>query len=195
MISRDSIYKIGVIGKPHGVKGEVTFNFDDDIFDRTDDEYLILDVDGILVPFFMEEYRFKNDETALMKFEDIDTQEQARTLTGCDVFFPREKAEEAEGEASLSQLIGYTLVNAGENDAATANEDKDNAATANEEEAGTPIGTICAIDDSTANLLMEVETPDGRQLLIPMSDDLITDIDQQGRRLVMRIPDGLLDLN
>ena len=185
MISRDSIYKIGVIGKPHGVKGEVTFNFDDDIFDRTDAEYLILDVDGILVPFFMEEYRFKNDETALMKFEDIDTQEQARTLTGCDVFFPREKAEEAEGEASLSQLVGFTLVNAGENDAATANE----------EEAGTPIGTICAIDDSTANLLMEVETPDGRQLLIPMSDDLITDIDQQGRRLVMRIPDGLLDLN
>ncbi|WP_028909304.1 ribosome maturation factor RimM [Prevotella sp. AGR2160] len=191
MISRDSIYKIGVIGKPHGVKGEVTFNFDDDVFDRTDADYLILDVDGILVPFFMEEYRFKNDEMALMKFEDIDTQEQARTLTGCEVFFPREKAQEAEGEASLSQLVGFTLVNAEE---LTADAEKANG-TAADDSTGTPVGTIRAIDDSTANLLLEVETPNGRQLLIPMSDDLITNIDWEGHRLVMRIPEGLLDLN
>ena len=85
MIRRDDVYKIGKLGKPHGVKGEITFAITDDVFDRVDADYLILDIDGILVPFYIEEYRFKNDENVLVKFEDIDTQEQVRAYTGCDV--------------------------------------------------------------------------------------------------------------
>ena len=68
MIKQEEVYKIGRIGKPHGVKGEVNLMFTDDVFDRVDAEYLVLMVDGILVPFFMEEYRFRGDETALVKF-------------------------------------------------------------------------------------------------------------------------------
>ena len=64
----NDFYKIGKIGKPHGVKGEVSFMFDDDVFDRTDADWLMLSVDGILVPFFLEEYRFKSNETALVSF-------------------------------------------------------------------------------------------------------------------------------
>ena len=82
MIRRDDVYKIGKLGKPHGVKGEITFAITDDVFDRVDAEYLVLDINGILVPFYMEEYRFKNDENVLVKFEDIDTQERARNYTG-----------------------------------------------------------------------------------------------------------------
>ena len=100
MIRKETVYRIGRIGKPHGVDGEVSFHFDDDVFDRTDAEYLILDVDGILVPFFMDEYRFKNDETALVKFCDITTQDQARQLTGAEVYFPREHAEADDGQLS-----------------------------------------------------------------------------------------------
>ena len=61
------VYKIGRLGKAHGIKGEVSMFVDDDVFDRVDAEYLILELDGIMVPFFMEEYRFKTDETALIK--------------------------------------------------------------------------------------------------------------------------------
>ena len=55
MIRKEDCYKIGRLGKAHGVKGEVTFQLTDDVFDRTDSEYLLVEVDGILVPFFMEE--------------------------------------------------------------------------------------------------------------------------------------------
>ena len=54
MIKAEEVYKIGKLGKPHGLKGEINFLFDDDVFDRTDADYLVLEVDGILVPFFME---------------------------------------------------------------------------------------------------------------------------------------------
>ena len=43
MIKREDVYKIGRLGKAHGVKGEVSFQFDDDIFDTTDADYLILE--------------------------------------------------------------------------------------------------------------------------------------------------------
>ena len=169
MIRQEEVYKIGRLGKAHGVKGEVTFQFDDDVFDRTDADYLILDIDGILVPFFMEEYRFRSDALALVKFCDVDTQERASELTGSNVYFPRALAEDEEGMPSLASLIGFDLVEA-----------KD----------GIRVGTIATIDDSTANLLFELE--DGR--LIPASDDLITDINIKERTIKMEIPEGLLEI-
>ena len=54
MIRKKDVYKIGTVGKAHGLKGEVTIHIDDDVFDRTETEYLILEIDGILVPFFMD---------------------------------------------------------------------------------------------------------------------------------------------
>ena len=169
MIKQEEVYRIGRLGKTDGVKGEVSLQFDDDIFDRVDADYLVLELDGILVPFFIEEYRFRSDTVALIKFEDVDTQQRANELTGCDVYFPRALAADDEGEVSLSLLVGFDLVEAN---------------------GGTTIGRIAAIDDTTANLLFELE--DGR--LIPANDDLIRDIDTKRKTIKMEIPEGLLEL-
>lgn len=48
----EDVYQIGKIGKAHGVKGEVQMQFTDDVFDRTDADFVFLKVDGLLVPFF-----------------------------------------------------------------------------------------------------------------------------------------------
>ena len=78
MIRESEVFKIGVITKTHGVNGEVAFLFTDDVFDRVDCDYLICKLDGILVPFFFEEYRFKNDNTALFKFQRLDSAESVQ---------------------------------------------------------------------------------------------------------------------
>lgn len=172
MIRQDEVYKIGKIGKAHGVKGEVTLRFTDDVFDRVDAEYLILNVDGILVPFFMDEYRFRSEETALVKFCDIDTVERASELTGCDVFFPRSLAPVDDEEMTWSQIVGYTLIDVDDD--------------GKEKE----VGRIDDVDDSTDNVLL---TLDGGQL-VPAAYDLIADIDHDSRKLYMNLPDGILDL-
>lgn len=169
MIKKEDVYKIGRLGKAHGVKGEVSFQFDDDIFDTTDADYLILDIDGILVPFFMEEYRFRNDSLALVKFCEVDTQQRASELTGCDVYFPRSVADEDGDAPSLAMLVGFNIVDASD---------------------GKVVGKIAAIDDSTQNVLFELE--DGT--LIPASDELITNIDTNRQQIIMNIPQGLLEI-
>lgn len=169
MIRQEEVYKIGKLGKTHGVKGEISFLFDDDVFDRTDADYLILEIDGILVPFFIEEYRFKTDSNALMKFDGIDTQERARELTGCDVYFRRDMADEDSEHLSWAELIGYALIDAA---------------------SGAEVGTIASVDDSTINILFELE--DGK--LIPASEELITNVDTSKHQIAINLPEGILEL-
>ena len=165
----EEYYKIGKIGKPHGVKGEVSFHFSDDVFDRTDAEYLMLCIDGLLVPFFMEEYRFRSDETALVKFCDIETQERAAELTGCEVFFSREMSDSDNENVSWAEIVGFMI-----KDIATGND----------------IGRIASVDDTTVNILFELE--DG--MLIPASDELISNININKKEIVIELPEGILDL-
>ena len=170
MIRREDVYKIGKLGKAHGIKGEVSMMVDDDIFDRVDAEYLVLEVDGIMVPFFMEEYRFKTDETALVKFEGVDTQERAKELTGTEVFFPRELADNADDDTlSYARLVGFTLLNAAD---------------------GKAVGVVEAVDEQTINIMFELA--DGR--LIPASEELIAGIDTEKKVITMIIPEGILEL-
>ena len=117
----------------------------------------------------MEEYRFRSDSTALVKFEDIDTQDRARELTNCDVYFPRDLADDEEEVLTYSFLVGFDIV-----EASTQKK----------------VGTIASVDESTLNILFELE--DG--MLIPASEELITDIDKDNKTITIALPEGILDL-
>ena len=171
MIREEEVYRIGRLGRTHGVKGELSFQFDDDVFDRTDADCLILRIDGLLVPFFIEEYRFRSDTTCILKLEGIDTQERARELTGCDVFFLRRLTPpDDEDELHWGTFIGYDVI-----DESTAHH----------------VGRIAAVNDQTVNILFELENG----TLIPAAEELITDIDQENRTITIDIPQGLMDIN
>ena len=152
MIKKEEVYKIGLFNKPHGIHGELQFTFTDDIFDRVDCDYLICLLDGIFVPFFIEEYRFRSDSTALVKLEGIDTAERARMFTNVEVYFPVKHAEEAEdGELSWNFFVGFRMedVRHGE------------------------LGEVVEVDTATVNTLFVVEQEDGEELLVPAQEELI----------------------
>lgn len=169
MISVDSVYKIGQLGRTHALRGEIVFFCDDDIFDRCDADCLLLMLDGLLVPFFIEEYRFQRDDRVLMKFDGIDTKEQATELVGADVYFPKDAAAKLDDGLSLSALTGYAIY-----DTAT----------------GTATAPLRRIDTATDNPLFELE--DGT--LIPVAEEWIEDIDHEKKTIRMTLPEGLLAL-
>lgn len=173
MIRYEDTYRIGKITKAHGLKGEVVFVFDDDIFDRIDSDYLICDVDGILVPFFMEEYRFRNESSALVKFDGMDTAEAVQDILGAGVYFEKKLAKDAdEEEMSLHYFVGFTMKQAG----------------------GDTIGKIVDIDDNTANWLFVVERQGGGEAMIPAHEEFIYDIDHEAKEMTVDLPEGLLEL-
>ena len=173
MIKKEEVYKIGLFNKPHGIHGELQFTFTDDIFDRVDCDYLICLLDGIFVPFFIEEYRFRSDSTALVKLEGIDTAERARMFTNVEVYFPVKHAEEAEdGELSWNFFVGFRMedVRHGE------------------------LGEVVEVDTTTVNTLFVVEQEDGEELLIPAQEEFIVEINQEKNLITVELPEGLLNL-
>lgn len=173
MIRREDVYKIGIFNKPHGIHGELSFTFTDDIFDRVECDYFICLLDGIFVSFFIEEYRFRSDSTALVKLEGVDTAERARMFTNVEVYFPVEHAEEAgPGELSWDFFVGFRVedVQHGE------------------------LGEVAEVDNSTVNTLFVIEK-DGKELLLPAREEFIVNIDQMHRIITVNVPEGLLSLD
>ncbi|MDU1890505.1 MAG: ribosome maturation factor RimM [Dysgonomonas sp.] len=172
MIQEKDVFKIGRLTKPHGIKGEIAFEFDNDIFDRVDCSYLICKIEGILVPFFVEEYRFKGKETALITFEDIDSEEKAQRLAGWEVFFPREYLEDEEEDAEYSWnfFIGFKAIDkhAGE------------------------LGIIEEVDEKTINTLFLIKNGED-ELIIPATEDFIEGVEAKEKILYLNLPEGLID--
>ena len=173
MIKKEEVYKIGIFNKPHGIHGELQFTFTDDIFDRVDCDYLVCQLDGIFVPFFIEEYRFRSDSTALVKLEGVDTAERARMFTNVDVYFPVEHVDEAEaGELSWNFFIGFRM------------EDVHHGL----------LGEVVDVDTTTVNTLFVVEQ-EGEELLVPAQEEFILGIDQEKNLITVELPEGLLNLD
>lgn len=172
MIKKEEVYKIGLFNKPHGVSGELQFTFTDDIFDRVEAEYVVCPMDGILVPFFIESYRFRSDTTALMKLEGVDTQEQARRFTNTPVYFPVKHAQEAPPEElTWTFFIGFRMEDTGHGH----------------------LGEVSDVDDSTPNVLFVIDH-EGEELLVPAREEFILDIDTEHRVITVSLPEGLLNL-
>ena len=170
MIRKDEIFPIGQIGKPHGVKGELSFSFTTDVFDRENCKFFILEKDHIFVPFFIQEYRFKGANSGFIKFEDVDTEEDAREFTNHTIYLQKRYMEEAKDSVTdIHFYKGFEIV---------------------DNKIGS-LGKITSINDDTANMLFELADND---LLIPVSDEYITDIDHKKRIIYMNLPEGLLDL-
>lgn len=174
MIKDEEVYKIGILNKPHGIHGEIVFTFSDDIFDQAPVDYLICRMEGILVPFFIEEYRFKSDSVALVKFEGIENEDQARQFTNTEVFFPIKHARDASPEErGLSFFVGFRIkdIHAGE------------------------IGSVIDVEDANANQLFMVQDREGKEVLIPAHEQLIVDVDIKHKAITMDLPAGLLHLD
>lgn len=172
MIKDSEVFKIGKLIKPHGIKGEISFAFESDIFDRVDCPYLICRIDGIFVPFFVDEYRFKGSETALITFEGVDSEDKAMQMSGLEVFFLRKYFEEESDDDidySWNFFIGFSVV-----DKVAGN-----------------LGTIEEIDDKTINTLFLVKNDD-EDLIIPATEDFVEKIDAKKRILYLNLPEGLV---
>lgn len=173
MIKKEEVFKIGQFAKPHGVKGEISLLTTCDLFDDTEDPYVVCEIDGILVPFFVEEYRYKSDNVMLIKLEYVDTEDAAREFVNREVYYPLEGMEEDTlvGDMTWDSFIGYTVKDTREG----------------------LLGKITAIDESTINVLLHIDYK-GDELLFPAAEELIVDVNHAEKEMTVALPDGLLEI-
>jgi len=176
MIRQTDVFSIGHFYKTHGVSGELAFSFTSAVFDRTASPYWVIEMEGILVPFFIQSCRIRSDASALVLLDGVGSEQEAKQFVGKEVFYPvaladEEIEEEIDVEENLSDLIGFQVT---------------------DEENG-PLGKVVDVDDSTINVLLMVS--DGhKDYLIPAAGDYLTRIDAEARHLWVKLPEELLKL-
>lgn len=169
------LIRIGKIVRTHGIAGEVEVQFSDDAFDRGNAEFFVLEIEGIFVPFFWEEYRFKNNASIILKLEDYNTDADAKKIVGLTAYYPIDALPDDEEPqlSSVRALTGFTL----------------------EDAEGTEVGTIDYVDDSTSNILLYVLAANGKEIVVPFHEDLLHGFDYRKRILRLKIPEGILNAN
>jgi 16S rRNA processing protein RimM len=172
MIFPENVVQIGQLLKPHGVKGEMLLVFDRKSYSDRDASYYFLEIDGIFVPFFVEEMCFTSDMTARVKFEDVDDVDTASRYADLRVYLPKESIKIVNDKTvtKWDLFVGYAIMDQ------TLGE----------------LGVIDAVDDSTMNVLFVVKKND-REYLVPATEDFILEIDEPRKILHVDLPQGLIE--
>lgn len=179
MITADELKSLGVFQKTHGLKGELNAMFSLDAEFLTMQYPVIIDVDGIFVPFYAESVRPKGANTDLIKLEGVDSEEKAKYFVNKEIYGLRKDiadflGEDADNLMDADSLEGFTV-----SDAKAGN-----------------IGVVKYVDDSTANVLLVVENAcSGELMYIPLVDDFIIDIDAKNNHISIDVPQELINLN
>lgn len=178
MIESENLREIGKFQKTHALQGELNAIVDVDIDFFEMGFPVIVEMDNIFVPFYVDTVRPKGNTTILLKLTDIDSEEAAKKFVNKTIFAMRsdlKKYADEIGEDYFEEdsLIGYDVYNADD---------------------GTKIGVLEEIEDSTENILFLVSTGED-SIYLPANDELIRNIDDDARRIDMIVPEGIADIN
>lgn len=172
MISFEEVFPIGQIQKTHGVAGEMACSFSSEIFSEENIDFVVLDIEGILVPFYISSFRPKGQKSGLLMLEGINSETEARQLSGKKLYIPKYHLDKVDSqEIDLSYFIGFEVQDG---------------------QAGR-VGRINDVDETTPNSLFVVSCGK-EELLIPAGADYIRSVDHEQGILYVDLPEGLIDL-
>lgn len=179
MIKQSELTSIGTFVKPHGIKGELSAETDLDSQEISALKCVVLDMDGIYVPFFVDTVRDKSATTVLLKLDGVDSETEAKEYAGKEIYTLRTEVadDDADGDEGGDGLYAADLEGFEVKDAENRT-----------------IGVIRDYDDSTPNVLLIAESPDGRTLYLPFADEFFLDIDPDGMTVTMDLPEGITEL-
>ena len=172
MTIEDCFY-LGKIVRKYSFKGELLIKLDTDqpeIYKNLDAVFIF--VGNSLIPFFIERSQLHKSDLLRVKFEEISTEEDAIALLKSDVYLPLELLPKLEGNKFyFHEVIGFIIkdVNFGY------------------------VGIVKGINDITSQALFEIDR-DGVEILIPINDEFIKEVDRKNKTIVVDTPEGLIDL-
>lgn len=170
---KEECFYLGKIVSKYSYKGEVLVKLDTDepeIYENMESVFVLLGQN--LVPFFTERCRLHKSNLLRIDFEEVKDETAADRIMGCELYLPLTMLPTLSGNKFYyHEVIGFTLMDAVHGD----------------------IGIIKSINDSAAQVLFEAEK-DGKELLIPLTDDIITKVDRNKKIIHVRAPEGLVNL-
>ncbi|MEQ9373876.1 MAG: ribosome maturation factor RimM [Imperialibacter sp.] len=167
----DDCFQLGVITKTHGTKGDVQVWIDSDNPGHYKNlESVLLLINNELVPFFLEHWSL-NGKKAIARFDEVRSLDAADKLAGTEVYLPESSLPElSDGQYFFHNLVGLEAV-----------------------EDGKVLGTISNILNFPGHDVLAIDCQ-GKEVLVPISDDIIKAVDLKAKSVTLQLPPGLLDI-
>lgn len=176
----DNKVRVARIGKPHGIRGEVTVElFTDSPETRfiKDNVFSVHAPRGSTTPYSkltIEKARWHN-KILLLKFAEFSDRNTAESLRNSHLYGTPEEPNEDEDAWYADDLIGLAV-----------HQDTFEAPS---------VGEVIDLITGEAQDLLELRLLDGREVLIPFVEEIVPEIDEVQRAIVITPPPGLLELS
>tara|TARA_B100000949_G_scaffold231825_1_gene244742 strand:+ start:18 stop:542 length:525 start_codon:yes stop_codon:yes gene_type:complete len=170
---KEDCFYLGKIVRKFSFKGELLAKLETDEPEEYEEmESVFVDFNDNLVPFFIESCQLHKSTLLRINFEDVDTEEDADDLIGAGLYLPLDLLPKLTGnQFYYHQITGYTV------------EDVNYGA----------VGTIKSVNDNTAQALFVIENKD-KEVLIPINDEFIEEVNHDKKLIVLNTPEGLIDI-
>jgi 16S rRNA processing protein RimM len=165
--------QVARIGKPHGIRGEVTVQV---LTDAPEDRFVpgteLLVEPARLGPLTVESARW-NKDILLLAFEQVVDRNQAELLRGAQLFIDTENAQDDDDDAWYEhELVGL------------------------EARVGQQVvGKITGLNTMPAQDLLIIEAIAGQEILVPFVTEIVPEVNVAGGYVLLTPPNGLFELN
>ncbi len=168
----EDCFQLGYVTKPHGLKGEVSIFLDTDVPEYYQEmESVFVQIENRLIPFFIDAIDIRKDK-AIVKFEGVDTFESAESMRGNGLYLPVDQLPPMDNKSFYyHEIVGYSA------------EDIQHGG----------IGVIGAVYTSGPQDLFSILFKE-KEVLVPVHDDIIVSINRDEKKILLNLPEGLLDL-
>lgn len=166
-MKKESCYFFASVSKSFKTDGTVIIKNNNGLKEINIEEPLFIEFDNIMVPFFLEEFEYRNDNSALAKFETINSESATKSYIGKGIYI--EKKKDSMSISEIESMVGFDLY------------DKNNNL----------IGPITDYQDIPGNPVIITEH-NHTEIFIPFNEDLIIEVKSKKGIIRMDIPDGLI---
>ena len=172
-MEKKDCFFIGSIFKLHGYKGKIILFNENSVslnFDKI--KYLLIEKDGILIPFFLNKINSYKSDNFLIEFEDINSENQAKELLKCKVYTSKNLIYQSEETSLEKQILGFKII---------------------DKEFG-ELGNIQIIDNQSSQALVFVKN-NNKEFCFPLNNHFIDSIEIEQKVVYTKIPKEIIDLN
>ena len=173
-MDKKDYYFLGKITKTSGFKGSLMFFFDvDDTSPYNGLEAVFVEVGGSdFIPFVIENIAFRHNNTAIVKLVDINSEDEAVSLVGAELYLPLAFLPPLEGKKFyFHEIMEFKVVDKIQGD----------------------IGNVTDVLDQTGQPIFIIQKGE-KEILIPMTDEIIQKVDRKNKVIEIEAPDGLIDI-
>lgn len=164
---------IGKLAAAHGLEGRVVLRHsleDKGIWNKLPHVFIEVQRESY-IPYFIEDRKVINHNEVLLKLDEIDSVELARTISGKNVYLEEEVFARLKPKAVSANMVGFTI-------------------------ADKVLGILGKIEDifETPGQVLATLHYKEKEILVPLVEATIVKVDGAARTIYVDLPEGLLDV-